>query len=181
MINVQYYKILMIYIFIYSLFSQIMSIYIYSNNCDSDLVSYYHDVLYFLSHSGEKSYHCIVSSVSYILEKTCQCINNNEKSDKPYQCIYDESYVTQNIGMLKLSNKHTGEILSTSASLFAIYIRGKSNRKTMFYNVGYSKNLYLLYTPISIIIIHTENIHTQVYILYRIGRSMSITHCEYVR
>ena len=83
--------------------------------------------------------------------------------------------------MLKLSNKHTGEILSTSASLFAIHIRGKSNRKTMFYNVGYSKNLYLLYTPISIIIIHTENIHTQVYILYRIGRSMSITHCEYVR
>ena len=115
------------------------------------------------------------------MEKTYQCINDNEKSDKPYQCIYDESYVTQNIGMLKLSNKHTGEILSTSASLFAIHIRGKSNRKTMFYNVGYSKNLYLLNTPISIIIIHTENIHTQVYILYRIGRSMSITHCEYVR
>ena len=171
----------MIYIFIYSLITLIMSIYIYSNNCDSDLVSYYHDVLFFLSHSGEKSYHCIVSSVSYILEKTYQCINDNEKSDKPYQCIYDESYVTQNIGMLKLSNKHTGEILSTSASLFAIHIRGKSNRKTMFYNVAHSKNLYLLNTPISIIIIHTENIHTQVYILYRIGRSMSITHCEYVR
>ena len=171
----------MFYIFIYSLISPLMSIYIYSNNCDSDLVSYYHDIQFFLSHSGEKSYHCIVSSVSYILEKTYQCINNNEKSDKPYQCIYDESCVTQNIVMLKFSNKHTGEILSTSACLLVIHIRGKFSRKTMFCKAAHSKNLYLLNTPISIIIIHTENIRTQVYILYRIGRSMYTTHYEYVR
>ena len=116
-INVNYYKILMFYIFIYSLISLLMSMYIYFNNCDSDLVSYYHGIQLFLSHSGEKSYHCTVSSVSYILEKTYLCINDNEKSDKPYQCIYDESCVTQNIVMLKFSNKHTREILSTLACL----------------------------------------------------------------
>ena len=171
----------MFYIFIYSLISLLMSMYIYFNNCDSDLVSCYHDIQLFLSHSGEKSYHCTVSSVSYILEKTYLCINDNEKSDKPYQCIFDESYVIQNIVILKFSNKHTGEILSTSTSLLVIHIRGESSRKTMFYKAVHSKNLYLLNTTISIIIIHTEDIRTQVYILYRIGRSMSITHYEYVR
>ena len=171
----------MFYIFIYSLITLLVSIYIYSNNRDSDIVSYYHDIQFFLSHSGEKSYHCNVSSVSYILEETYQCINNNEKSDKPYQCIYDESCVTQNIVMLKFSNKHTGEILSASACHVAIHIRGIFSRKIIFCKAVHSKNLYLLNTPKIKIIIYTENMCIQVYILYRIGRSMSTTHYEYVR
>ena len=159
-----------------------MFIYIYFNNGDSDLVSHYHDIQFFLAQPGEKSYYCIVSLVSYILEKIYQCKNNNKKSDKSYQCIYDESCVTQNIAMLKFSNKHTGEILSTLAYFLAICITGKSSRKTMFCKSVHSKNLYVLISPKIIIIIYTENMSTQVYnILYRIGRSMSTTHYEYVR
>ena len=135
-----------------------MFIYIYFNNGDSDLVSYYHDIQCFLSYLGEKTYHCIVSFVSYILEKTYQYINKNEKYDKPYQCIYDESCYTQNILFLKSSNKHTGDKISTSSCLLAIHT-GRLGRKAIHCKSVHSKNLYVLNTFKKYIILHTGNIY----------------------
>ena len=163
-----------------SIISLIMSIYIYFNNGDSDLVSYYHDIQGFLSYLGEIPYHCIDSLLSYILEKPYQCINHNENYDKPYQCIYDESYFTQNILFLKSSNKHTGEKISTSLGLLAVHT-GRLGRKAIHSKSVHSKNLYALKTLKIYIILHTGNMLTQEYILYSIGRSMFTTHHEYVR
>ena len=114
------------------------------------------------------------------MEKTYQCINDNEKSDKPYQCIYDESYFTQNILFLKSSNKHTGEKISTSLGLLAVHT-GKLCRKAIHCMSVHSKKIYVLKTFKIYIILHTGNIPTQEYILYSIGRSMFTTHHEYVR
>ena len=210
-INIRFYKILNFYkIILFSIVTLIMLLYICFSTGDMDSVNKYYDIQCFPSHLGEKPFCCIVSTVSYILVKTnecknllsylgekpghCivsmvphilgktyQCRNINNKCDKLYQCIYDETYFIQNIVFLKCSCKHTGERTFILFGLLTIYKRGILGRNKMHSKPCHNRIRYAFNISNIHILLHTDLMLDLVYILYRIGRSIFITLLPHVR